>query len=163
MADQGTRLLSTRQSFFTVANGTSTTGTIHDAGIPGESSIWANPLHDGPVPAGASDEELLGDPCATSGRRRTRCRGERWRGCGGGAKIIDDHHAYDEIVLWYEHDSFDQLNLIQVLSRLAVPGSWRQPVSLISGSARFPAVRDSRVSASSRRASSARCSKLASP
>lgn len=116
--------------FLHVANGTSTTGTIHDAGIPGQSSIWADPLHDGPVPAGASDEELLeirarhlaseehGVEANVGGLRR-------WR------QIIDDHHAYDEIVLWYEHDLFDQLNLIQVLSRLAVPGSWPKPVSLI--------------------------------
>jgi len=116
--------------FLHVANGTSTTGTIHDAGIPGESSIWADPLHDGPVPAGASDDELLeirarhlageehGVEANIEGLRR-------WR------QIIDDHHAYDEIVLWYEHDLFDQLNLIQVLSRLAVPGSWPKPVSLI--------------------------------
>ena len=25
---------------------------------------------------------------------------------------------YDEVILWYEHDLFDQLNLIQVLNRL---------------------------------------------
>ena len=117
-------------AFLHVANGTSTTGTIHDAGIPGESSIWADPLHDGPVPAGASDEELLeirarhlageehGVEANVGGLRR-------WR------QIIDDHRAYDEIVLWYEHDLFDQLNLIQVLSRLAGPGSWPKPVSLI--------------------------------
>ena len=117
-------------AFLHVANGTSTTGTIHDAGIPGESSIWADPLHDGPVPAGASDEELLeirarhlageehGVEANIGGLRR-------WR------QIIDDHRAYDEIVLWYEHDLFDQLNLIQVLSRLAGPGIWPKPVSLI--------------------------------
>ena len=26
--------------------------------------------------------------------------------------------SYDELVLWYEHDLFDQLNLIQLLSRI---------------------------------------------
>jgi hypothetical protein len=38
---------------------------------------------------------------------------------------------YDELVLWYEHDLFDQLNLVQVLSEL---GEWRlnRPVSLVS-------------------------------
>jgi hypothetical protein len=34
----------------------------------------------------------------------------RWRAA------IAAHEAYDELVLWYEHDLFDQLNLVQVLS-----------------------------------------------
>ena len=29
--------------------------------------------------------------------------------------IIERHDAYDELILWYEHDLFDQLNLIQLL------------------------------------------------
>ena len=33
----------------------------------------------------------------------------RWRAA------VDDTGAYDELVLWYEHDLFDQLNLIQLL------------------------------------------------
>ena len=36
----------------------------------------------------------------------------RWR------QVIDAHEAYDELVLWYEHDLFDQLNLLQILSRM---------------------------------------------
>jgi hypothetical protein len=116
--------------FLHLANGTSTTGTIHDAGIPGRSTIWADPLHEGPVPADASDEELLeirarylssdtyGIEAIAADMRRSRA-------------IIDDHDEYDEIVLWYEHDLFDQLNLIQALSHLAASGSWPKPVSLI--------------------------------
>jgi hypothetical protein len=45
--------------FLHVANGTSTTMTMETAGIPGRYSIWADPLHDGPVPGGLSDAELL--------------------------------------------------------------------------------------------------------
>ena len=44
--------------FLHVANGSSTTRTIAEAGIPGLLSIWADPLHDGPVPGGLSDEAL---------------------------------------------------------------------------------------------------------
>ena len=33
--------------------------TIEAAGIPGACSIWADPLHEGPVPAGLTDPELL--------------------------------------------------------------------------------------------------------
>jgi len=34
----------------------------------------------------------------------------RWR------QVIEDRGSYDELVLWFEHDLFDQLNLIQILS-----------------------------------------------
>ena len=111
---------STSQRLLHVANGTSTTGTIHQTGIPGSTSIWADPLHDGPVPGQLTDEELLdvrarylasgadsdGDPAETIAELR------RWR------EVIDDHESYDELVLWYEHDLFDQLNLVQLLTRI---------------------------------------------
>ena len=42
-----------------VANGTSTTRTIEAAGIAGATSIWADPLYEGPVPGNVSDEGLL--------------------------------------------------------------------------------------------------------
>jgi hypothetical protein len=34
----------------------------------------------------------------------------RWRAA------IDRHESYDEMILWFEHDLFDQLNLIQLLT-----------------------------------------------
>lgn len=45
--------------FLHVANGTSTTMTIEAARIPGAVSIWADPLHDGPVPGNLTDDALL--------------------------------------------------------------------------------------------------------
>lgn len=45
---------------------------------------------------------------------------------------VDADHAYDELVLWYEHDLFDQLNLIQLLARIGRDRPIRKPVSLIS-------------------------------
>ena len=102
--------------FLHVANGSSTTRTIAEAGIPGLLSIWADPLHDGPVPGGLSDEALLdvrrrflaGPPGSPSDDPENDL--SLWR------QIIERHDAYDELVLWFEHDLFDQLNLIQLLS-----------------------------------------------
>ena len=45
--------------FLHVANGTSTTMTIEAAGLPGAASIWADPLHDGPVPGNLTDDGLV--------------------------------------------------------------------------------------------------------
>jgi hypothetical protein len=114
--------------FLHVANGTCTTRLIEAAGIPGVRSIWADPLYEGPVPGGLTDAELLGvrsrflsgdapdDPINDL---------REWRAA------IARHETYDELILWFEHDLFDQLNLIQVLpwTRERLPST--TPVSLI--------------------------------
>jgi hypothetical protein len=126
--------------FLHVANGTSTTTTIRAAGIPGACSIWADLLYEGPVPAGLSDAELLEvrtrylgaprglTPAASAGTSRyfdpvNDLR--EWRAA------IERHESYDELLLWFEHDLFDQLNLIQLLTwiRDHVPST--KPVTLI--------------------------------
>jgi len=122
---------STQARFLHVANGTCATTVIEAAGIPGARSIWADPLHDGPVPAGSSDEELID----VRGRYLAGPAEDafvdpvndlrRWR------RTIAAHDSYDELVLWFEHDLFDQLNLIQLLSwiRTRVPAA--KTVSLV--------------------------------
>jgi len=110
-----------------VANGTSVTMTLEAAGVPGLMSIWADPLHDGPVPAGLGDDELrevrgghlAGDALDPINDMR------RWR------KVIADHESYDELVLWFEHDLFDQLNLIQLLTWIREHLPREKPVRLI--------------------------------
>jgi hypothetical protein len=103
--------------FLHIANGTSTTTTIEAAGLPGRTSIWADPLHDGPVPD-VPDEELMrirakvfADDSGDAGGVAAEVR--RWRAA------VDGVAADEQIVLWFEHDLFDQLNLIQLLDRLA--------------------------------------------
>ena len=121
--------MSTR--FLHVANGTCTTRLIEAAGIPGALSLWADPLHQGPVPGHLTDAELL-----EVRRRYLAGPGEasidpvndlrRWR------DVVEEHAAYDELVLWFEHDLFDQLNLVQALDWVHhhVPGE--KPVSQVS-------------------------------
>ena len=117
--------------FLHVANGTSTTMTIEAARIPGAVSIWADPLHDGPVPGGLSDAELLDVRARHLGGADEPSFSETVEGLKEWRRIIAAHEAYRELVLWYEHDVFDQLNLIQLLPwiRDHLPPS--TPVSLI--------------------------------
>jgi hypothetical protein len=114
-----------------VANGDCTTALIGRAGIPGELSIWADVLHEGPVPSGISDEELLvararylADPTAKTEDVLAEFR--RWD------EPLERLTDYDEIVLWFEHDLFDQLNLIQLLDRIARKPRGSARVSLVS-------------------------------
>ena len=129
--------------FLHVANGTCTTGLIRAAGIPGARSIWADVLYEGPVPGGLTDAELLdvrerfhSGPSDPSDITHAAWRGSdpsldpandlrQWRAA------IERHESYGELILWFEHDLFDQLNLIQLLPwiREHVPAT--KPVSLI--------------------------------
>jgi hypothetical protein len=109
--------------FLHVANGTSVTSTLDVERVPGLRSIWADPLHEGPVPAGLSDRELLdvrtnylagpaGVYAAAGGDDPTVDQANdmrEWR-------AVMERREYEELVLWFEHDLFDQLNLIQLLA-----------------------------------------------
>ena len=114
-----------------VANGHCTTRLIERARLPGRTSIWADALHEGPV-ADVDDAELvriraadiaegLGEPVED-----VEADLKSWRAA------VDADHAYDELVLWFEHDLFDQLNLIQLLARIGRDRPIRKPVSLVS-------------------------------
>ena len=101
-----------------VANGSSTTRLIEAAAIAGTTSLWADPLHDGPVPADLSDAALIDVRArylaGVTGQSSADIANEfgRWR------TAIDDLTSYDEVILWFEHDLFDQLNLVHLLTTL---------------------------------------------
>jgi len=116
----------TTTRFLHVANGSSTTMTIEAAGIPGACSIWADPLEEGPVPGGLSDEELLDVRARYLGPADAPEHDIRlWRA------PIERHESYEELILWFEHDLFDQLNLIQLLTWIRDHLPAAKPVSLI--------------------------------
>lgn len=117
--------------FLHVANGTSTTMTIEAARLPGAVSIWADPLHDGPVPGGLSDAELLDVRARHLGGSDEPSFSDTVAGLKEWRRIIAQHDAYRELVLWYEHDLFDQLNLIQLLTWIADHLPPSKPASLI--------------------------------
>lgn len=98
-----------------VANGTCTTRVIEAAGLPGVTSLWADPLYDGPVPGGITDDELLEVRARHLGASAPATGIDPVNDLGAWRAAIANHHAYDELVLWFEHDLFDQLNLVQLL------------------------------------------------
>ncbi len=102
-----------------VTNGQSGIDAIKNAGIEGEVFSWDDVLHDGPVPGGYALDVL-----SELRARFIASEGE------GDFEVIhaaftarDQKLAsaaeYEELVLFFEHDLYDQLQLIQVLSLLA--------------------------------------------
>ncbi len=87
----------------------------------GEVVAWRDPLHEGPVPAGLAAPELA------------RVRAEFIAACGWGAAAevragFERRDAalaalagggHEELALWFESDLYDQLQVLQILDRLA--------------------------------------------
>jgi hypothetical protein len=101
-----------------LTNGDSTTATMAQARLTGDLVSWRDVLHEGPVPDLPPDElrqvraEYLAtiDPQgAAEIEAELRARDERL------AAAID---AGEPVTLWFEHDLYDQLQLIEILARL---------------------------------------------
>lgn len=92
--------------------------TLRTAGFEGDFLEWGDPVCRGPVPAGLPDEEF----------RRMRARFianwdilsetramDRLQSEAGSLQTLDQ---YDRILLWFEHDLYDQSVLVDLLSRI---------------------------------------------
>lgn len=102
-----------------ITNGDSAAGLIRAAGVPGVVLPWRDVLHEGPVPADLSLDELR--PI-----RALFVAGAGWldfaaalREFGERDAMLDDFRAHEEVVLWFEHDLYDQLQLAQLLDHLS--------------------------------------------
>ena len=98
-----------------ITNGGAAADNLRRAGLPGDILTWDDMLHEGPVP------EL---PLETLSGERARfihaCAGD------DAATLLQRFHERDEklrdqaryarILLWFEHDLYDQLQLIQLLA-----------------------------------------------
>ena len=115
-----------------VTNGDSVVTSFTEGRIPGTYLPWRDVLHDGPVPARSSLE-------ATSDVRAAYHAGsinspdyETWRaGFAQRDRTLASFHDHDELVLWFEHDLYDQLQLLQILDWLGTQDLSRGRVSLI--------------------------------
>ena len=126
--------------FLHVANGTCATRLIEAAGIPGTLSIWADPLYEGPVPGGLNDAEML-DVRMRYLTEPADVTFAAWRGSDPSLDPANDlrqwraaierQESYDELILWFEHDLFDQLNLIQLLPWIHERLAPTKPVTLV--------------------------------
>lgn len=112
---------------------------IQHTGLPGEVVCWEDVLHEGPVPAGLTLEQM------------SEVRARFIAGCGWGAfedvwagfKRRDASLArlrdHEEVVLWFEHDLYDQLQIIQILDWLLTHDRANVTLSLICIS-QFPGI-----------------------
>lgn len=98
-----------------ITNGTAV--SLNQTGLPGTVIYWNDVLHEGPVPAGLSFDELTG--------LREQFLATYFGLPRADVSFADRNAAiraaaeHDEVVLWFEHDLYDQLQLLQVLDCFA--------------------------------------------
>lgn len=114
-----------------ITNGDSAAGTLSEAGIEGKIIPWRDVLHEGPVDSSLSLEELSKQRArfiAGWGKyelaRISKDFAERDR-------VVQRLDYFDEIVLWFEDDLYDQLQLIQLLDFFAGGAAASKKVSII--------------------------------
>lgn len=98
-----------------IANGESVTGTFRQVRFPGTYLSWNDVLHDGPVPQTTTLNDL------------SDIRAQTLAGFGWGSydkiraefavrdRTLQDFRKHQDVVLWFEHDLYDQLQLLQLL------------------------------------------------
>ncbi len=126
--------LDRRQSLLHVTNGDATVDALRAAGFGEPILPWRDNLHDGPVPAGMSDASL----------RAVRAHFLAWESFGEYERILADFASRDDrlagnvggrFTLWFESDLYDQLQIVDVLRRLALLGCDPADVTIMTASA----------------------------
>ncbi|TPV93346.1 MAG: DUF1835 domain-containing protein [Myxococcales bacterium FL481] len=90
--------------------------TLQLAGIRGDFAAWGDPFCEGPAVAGLDDDEYR--------RRRVQFMARHWgvdpveahRRWGDDASTLASTPSYERVVLWFEHDLYDQCILVQLLA-----------------------------------------------
>jgi hypothetical protein len=102
-----------------IHNGDSTAGTAKKASIPGEHLAWREALVCGPVPGGLSADafrRVRAEHLASAyGVSIEKCEQELRKQ----EDALSAFSAHEEVVLWFEHDLFCQVQLIYLLDWFA--------------------------------------------
>ena len=113
-----------------VTNGDSAAERIRAAGIPGDILPWRDVLHEGPVPGKLGFAQLREVRAKFIAEGFTVPFEEVAAGLAERDAAIDASGDRDEVILWFEHDLYDQLQLIQVLHRYGTQGPDPRKLSL---------------------------------
>ena len=114
-----------------VTNGESAGNTLRQTAIGGAVLPWQDSLHAGPVPRGsradlrAARAAFLGE-CGWGSREALLGQLER-----RDRQLVDALRDGRSVVLWFEHDLYDQLQLLDVLSLAAESGAGVERLELI--------------------------------
>jgi len=102
-----------------ITNGDCASGGMRAAQIPGEMLTWRDVLHEGPVPAGLSLAELSEVRAAFISSQGMGDKADIEKSFSERDDALRRFTDNDEVILWFEWDLYDQLQLIQILDFLS--------------------------------------------
>ncbi len=114
-----------------IHNGDSTAGTLREAGFAGEHFAFRESLASGPTPQGLSKDEWLtmraNDLAEDTELDFSAIKHE----LAGMYTTLVNLSSHEEVILWFEHDLFCQINLVYLLDHFARQGTGSARLSLI--------------------------------
>ena len=112
-------------------NGAIVADALTAGGVPGRAVACADPLHDGPCLPGLSRAEWRDSRAHFLSSSHSVPLDEVRATSSCATPPSTRRPRPSEVVLWFEHDLFDQLNLIWLLDALAEAGTPEQRVRLV--------------------------------
>jgi len=126
-----------------IHNGDSTANTMREAGFPGEHFAFREALATGPTPQGLSKDDWVAVRAAYLAEQveldAVKIKQELTAMDAALANLAN----HEEVILWFEHDLFCQINLIYLLDRFARQDIHSTRLSLIC-IGEFPGITDFR-------------------
>jgi len=122
-----------------ITNGDSAANIMAEAGLPGQILPWRDILHDGPVPGGLSPHQLAEVRADFLHQPPIAERDEILQGFRERDQTLQEFRDFDTVVIWLEHDLYDQLQLLQLLHWFSgeAPGQTKLRLICIN---RFPGI-----------------------
>jgi hypothetical protein len=102
-----------------IHNGDSTAGKMKGAGLPGEHFAFREALATGPAPRGLPPDEWFATRANYLADGVALDVEDVKKELSGADDVLRDASGHDEIILWFEHNLFCQINLIYLLNRLS--------------------------------------------
>lgn len=102
-------------SVLNITNGDSTLRLMREANIEGDIVCWRDVLHEGPVPRIGTLTELSSIRACFIADRGWGELGKVKEAFQERDRALKGFSDYQRLVLWFEHDLYDQLQLLQIL------------------------------------------------
>ena len=107
------------ETILNITNGDCAVKIMKEAGIPGKFLPWRDVLHDGPVPVGLTLVKLSEVRAQFIIDRGWGEPGEIKNSFADRDRELHSFRNYSKVILWFEHDLYDQLQLLQILDWFA--------------------------------------------
>lgn len=120
-----------RNTILHITNGDSAVDIMKETGIEGDFLPWLDVLHVGPVPEGLSFQSLSQVRADFIKEKDWGLDGEIQQSFDARLEVMSSLQRYEKIILWFEHDLYDQLQLIEILAYIGDESLSLENISLV--------------------------------